>query len=48
MTEKIGSDKTNKIIGIIMTVFVLCIIALYVYGQGFVHHERLFDDHCEE
>ncbi|MBQ9333815.1 MAG: response regulator [Lachnospiraceae bacterium] len=48
MIDKIGSDKINKIIGTIMTIFVLCIIALYVYGQGFVHHERLFDDHCEE
>lgn len=44
----IGSDKVNRIIGIIMTVLVAGIIAVYVYGQFFVSHEPLFDVHCEE
>lgn len=48
MTRLFGSDKTTKIISIIVTIFALCIIVLYIYGQGFVRHERLFDDHCEE
>ncbi len=48
MIDKIGSDKTNRVIGIIMAVFAVSIIALYLYGQGFVLHDGLFDDHCEE
>ncbi len=48
MTRLFGSDKLNKIIGTIVTIFVLCSVVLYVYGQFFVPHERLFDDHCEE
>ncbi len=48
MTRLFGSDKLNKIIGTIVTIFVLCSIVLYIYGQFFLPHARLFDDHCEE